>query len=235
MPVALDPTPTYPVNLLLAGRPVLVVGGGRVAAHKVAGLRRADARITVVAPRIEAALTGDPELTCHHRPYTPGEVTGYRLAIACTDDPAVNALVAADGEAANVWVNSADDPANCNFFLPAVVRRDPIQIAVSTAGASPALASWLRRQLEAEIDSGRYVELAALLTEARAELRATAGSSEHGGWAAAFDHGLAELVAAGDLEGARHQLRHHLDLADDGTSPAAVAAGPGPAAGAGQS
>lgn len=224
MPVALDPPPTYPVNLLLAGRPVLVVGGGRVATHKVAGLRAAAADVTVVAPRIDPALAADPEITCHHRPYTAGEVAGYRLAIACTDDPAVNAAVASDGEAANVWVNSADDPANCHFFLPAVVRRPPIQLAVSTGGASPALASWLRRRLEAEIDGGRLTELAALLAETRAELRARAGSSEHEGWAAAFDDGLAELVAAGDLEGARHQLRHHLGLpAEAGTGPADAA------------
>lgn len=212
MPVALDPPPTYPVNLLLTGRPVLVVGGGRVAVHKVAGLRRAGAAVTVVAPHIEPALADDPGLTCHHRPYSQGEVAGYRLAIACTDDAAVNAAVAADGEAAGVWVNSADDPANCHFFLPAVAHRPPIQVAVSTGGASPALASWLRRQLEHEIDVGRYTDLAALLAETRAELRATAGTSEHGGWATALDNGLAELVATGDLEGARHQLRHHLGL-----------------------
>ncbi len=212
MPVAIDSPPTYPVNLLLAGRPALVVGGGRVAAHKVVGLARAGARITVVAPRIEPALADDPDLTCHRRPYTPGEVAGYRLAIACTDDPAVNAAVAADGEAAGVWVNSADDPANCHFFLPAVVQRPPIQIAVSTGGASPALASWLRRRLEADLDTGRVPELASLLAEARAELRAAAGTSEHEGWAAAFEHGLAVLVAVGDLEGARHQLRRHLGL-----------------------
>lgn len=216
MSVALDPPPTYPVNLLLAGRSVLVVGGGRVAAQKVAGLRPAGARITVVAPRIDPVLAADSDLICHHRPYAPGEVAGYRLAIACTDDPAVNAAVAADGEAANVWVNSADDPANCHFFLPAVVRRPPIQLAVSTGGTSPALAAWLRRRLEAEIDAGRLTELAALLAESRAELRAEAGSSEHEGWATSLNDGLAELVAAGDLEGARHRLRHHLGLLPTG-------------------
>ncbi|MEZ5411418.1 MAG: bifunctional precorrin-2 dehydrogenase/sirohydrochlorin ferrochelatase [Acidimicrobiales bacterium] len=230
MPVGLDPAPTYAVtyavNLLLAGRPVLVVGGGRVAVHKVAGLRRAGARVTVVAPRIEPGLAADEGLTCHRRPYEPGEVAGYHLAIACTDDPAVNAAVAADGEAAGVLVNSADDPANCHFFLPAVAQRPPIQIAVSTGGASPALASWLRRRLEAEIDTGRYAELAAILAEARAELRARTGTSEHGGWADALDRGLAELVAVGDLEGARHQLRHHLGL--DGPPPGPDATTPRP-------
>jgi len=224
--VALDPPPTYPVNLLLAGRPVLVVGGGRVAAQKVAGLRPAGARITVVAPDIGRSLADDPEITCHLRPYAPGEVAGYRLAIACTDDPAVNATVAADGEAANVWVNSADDPPNCHFFLPAVVRRPPIQLAVSTGGTSPALAAWLRRRLEALVDAGRYTELAALLAEARGELRARAGSSEHEGWAAALNDGLAELVAAGDLEGARHRLRHHLGL-PVGADVAGADGGPG--------
>ena len=226
MPVALDQPPTYPVNLLVSGRPVLVVGGGRVAAHKVAGLRRAGAHVTVVAPRIEPALAGDAGLTCHRRPYSRGEVAGYRLAIACTDDPTVNAAVAADGEAAGVWVNSADDPANCHFFLPAVAHRPPIQLAVSTGGASPALASWLRRRLEAEIDAHRLTDLAALLAEVRAELRTRSGTSEHGSWAAALDCGVAELVAAGDLQGARHQLRHHLGL-DGQPPPGPETTGPG--------
>lgn len=206
-----DRAPTYPVNLLLSGCKVLVVGGGRVATHKIDGLRAARALVTVVAPRVDPTLLHHPDVTVVERPYRPGEVADYRLAIACTDNPAVNAQVAADGEAAGVWVNSADDPANCHFHLPAVARRDPIQIAISTGGASPAMASWLRRRIQAELDQ-HYTTLLDLLTETRAELRARVGSSEHQGWADALDDGLFELVAAGQLEQARRQLRRRLEL-----------------------
>ena len=127
----------YPVNLDLWGRRVLVVGGGQVAARKVAGLLSAGAAVTVVAPDAVAEIAEDPDVRWHQRPYRRGEVASYRLAITATDDPSVNRQVARDGDAANVLVNSADDPANCSFILPAVVRRGDLQLTVSTNGLQP--------------------------------------------------------------------------------------------------
>jgi precorrin-2 dehydrogenase len=186
----------YPVNLDLAGRRVLVVGGGRVAAQKVAGLRRAGAVVTVVAPAVVPELAADDAVRWHRRAYRRGEVASYRLAITATDDPTVNAQVARDGDAANVLVNSVDDPANCAFILPSVVTRGDLQITVSTNGRSPAMSKWARRQLE-QIFTDTHARLLDILSEARDVVRRHHGTSEVPGWDDAIDDRLLELVAAG--------------------------------------
>jgi precorrin-2 dehydrogenase/sirohydrochlorin ferrochelatase len=201
----------YPVNLDLAGRRVLVVGGGEIAARKVSGLLRAGAVVTVVAPDAVAEIAQDPDVRWHQREYRRGEVASYRLAITATDDPAVNRQVARDGEAANVLVNSADDPANCSFILPAVVRRGDLQLTVSTNGRSPAFASWARRRLE-ETFTDTHAQLLELLGEVREELRAANGTTESTDWEAAIDDELIDLVAAGDVEAARARVRSALGL-----------------------
>ena len=201
----------FPVNLNLAQKPVLVVGGGDVAARKVAGLVRAQARVTVVAPAAVAEIADDPDVRWQRRPYRRGEAASYRLVVTATDDPAVNAQVHHDAEAANVFVNAADDPANCTFTLPAVVRRGNLQIAVSTNGRSPALASWLRRRLDRDLGSG-YCALLDLAAEVRAEAKAVHGTSEVSGWDEALDDGLLELVQAGRTGEARARLRGCLGL-----------------------
>ena len=208
--MASTPTP-YPVNLLLAGQPVLVVGGGPVAARKTQALLQAGARVSVVAPTAATAITEQPEVTWLRRSYQPPEAGSYRLVITATNDPAVNAQVARDCEAANVFVNSADDPANCTFTLPSVARREHLQVTVSTDGRSPALARWLRRRIEREIDSG-YTAVLELLTEARTEAKAAFGTSEVPGWEAALDRDLLELVRVGRVGEARSRLRGHLGL-----------------------
>jgi precorrin-2 dehydrogenase/sirohydrochlorin ferrochelatase len=201
----------YPVNLDLAGRRVLVVGGGEIAARKVSGLLCAGAVVTVVAPDAVAEIAQDPDVRWHQREYRRGEVASYRLAITATDDPAVNRQVARDGEAANVLVNSADDPANCSFILPAVVRRGDLQLTVSTNGRSPAFASWARRRLE-ETFTDTHAQLLELLGEVREELRAANGTTESTDWEAAIDDELIDLVAAGDVEAARARVRSALGL-----------------------
>ncbi len=142
--------PLYPVNLIVSGRPVLVVGGGRVAAQKVRGLVKAGAAVTVVAPEVDDEVR-DQAVTVDQRRYRRGEVTGYRLAVAATGDPAVNQQVYDDGEAAGVWVNSADDPERCSVTLPARVDRGRLMVTVSTGGYSPAVASWVRDRIAAEL------------------------------------------------------------------------------------
>ena len=204
------PTP-YPANLLLAGQPVLVVGGGPVAARKVEALLQAGARVTVVAPAAATAIAEQPEVGWLRRRYQPPEAGSYRLVVTATNDPAVNAQVARDCEAANVFVNSADDPANCTFTLPSVARRGHLQVTVSTDGRSPALARWLRRRIEREIDSG-YTKLLELLAETRAEAKTALGTSEQPGWEAALDRGLLEFVRVGRVDEARSVLRRHLGL-----------------------
>ena len=142
--------PQYPVNLIVEGRPCLVVGGGAVAAQKAAALLACGAEVHVVGEQIGPEVRA-LQVTWEERSYALGEVSDYRLVIAATGSPSTNKAVYDDGEAAGVWVNSADDPANCSFTLPAVVRRGPVMVAVSTGGRSPALASWLKERLAAEV------------------------------------------------------------------------------------
>jgi len=205
---------SYAVNLDLIGRPVLVVGGGAVAARKVSGLLRAGAAVTVVAPKAVTEIADDPDVRWFQRPYQRGEVASYRLGITATDDTKVNALVASDGETAGIFINSADDPANCSFTLPAVARRGDIQLAISTNGRSPGLSRWLRRRYEREL-SGGYDQLLDLLAETRVEAREAFGTSEVAGWDDALDADLLGLVRSGRIEEARSMLREALGLGTD--------------------
>ena len=142
--------PLFPVGLVVAGRRCLVVGGGRIAARKVAQLVACGADVTVVAPDV-VPLAGRPARGRRRSAAATGagEAAGYRLVITATGDPAVDQAVFDDAEAAGVWVNAADDPARCSFTLPAVTRQGPVTVAVATDGTSPALAAWLRDRLAA--------------------------------------------------------------------------------------
>jgi precorrin-2 dehydrogenase/sirohydrochlorin ferrochelatase len=201
----------FPVNLDLGGRRVLVVGGGPVAARKASALLLAGADVTVVAPSAVSELAEDPDIRWHRREYRRGEVASYRLAITATNDPKVNAQVARDGNAANVLVNSADDPVNCSFILPAVVTRGDLQITVSTNGRSPAFARWARQKLERDF-THVHARLLDLLSEIRDEVRATFGTSELPGWDAVIDDDLIDLVAEERDGEARQRVRSALGL-----------------------
>jgi siroheme synthase-like protein len=209
--------PIYPVNLVVDGRPCLVVGGGRVALGKVRGLVEAGARVTVVAPDVVddlAALAGTVGVTVERRPYRRGEVAGYRFAVAATGDPDVNQAVYDDGEAAGVWVNAADDPDRCSAVLPARIRQGRLTVTVSTGGHSPAVASWLRDRLAAELGP-EYDQLIGLLGEARKEVQAQGLGTEELDWRRALDSGILDLVRAGRLDAAKERLRACLSSSSD--------------------
>jgi precorrin-2 dehydrogenase/sirohydrochlorin ferrochelatase len=197
----------YPVSLVLRGRRCLVVGGGEVAGRKVRGLLAAGAEVHVVAAEVSSAVRSlAPNLAgLEERRYRRGEVAGYRLVVAATGDPDVNRAVYEDGEVAEVWVNSADDPASCSFILPAVARRGPLTVAVSTSGYSPALASWLKSHV-AEHLGPELVELAELLAEARARLKATGRSTEEVDWRPALDWSMLDLIRSGHQSEAKERL-----------------------------
>jgi siroheme synthase-like protein len=210
MPVDARP---YPVVLLLEGKPVLVVGGGRVAEGKVAGLVAAGARVHVVAravsPAVQVLAT-----TWEERDYRPGEVDGYRFVVACTDDHEVNGQVFRDGEAAGVFVNAADDPAHCSATLPARFERGPVVVTVSTSGHSPALAGWLRDRL-GEAIGPEYEALVDLLAEARAALAERGESRPATDWRSALDSGMLDHLRAGRVLEARQQLHESLHLSPE--------------------
>jgi siroheme synthase-like protein len=171
----------YPIMLDLTHVPVLVVGGGRVALRKIEGLVNGGADVTVVAPDVVDAIQG-LAVRVVKRDYEIGDLDPARLVITATDDPAVNAAVAADATSRGIWVNSADDPANCTFTLPAVARDGAVTVAVGTGGSSPALASHMRTHIEEwlrEIDAGGA---AVTLSSQRSEMQARGESTESIDW-----------------------------------------------------
>jgi len=171
-------TRLFPIFLNLKGRPCVVVGGGEVAARKAASLLRAGARVRLVAPELSEAaraLLVSPQLEHISREYRRGDVSENVLAFAATDDPQVNATVCDEAEESGVPVNVADDPVHCTFFMPATIYRDPIAIAISTLGASPALARLMRERIE-EMVPPSYAHLARLLGRLRPEFAAAVPS-----------------------------------------------------------
>ncbi|MSZ88767.1 MAG: bifunctional precorrin-2 dehydrogenase/sirohydrochlorin ferrochelatase [Actinobacteria bacterium] len=196
----------YPVNLVLAGRRCLVVGGGPVAVQKAAELVVCGADVHVVAPAMCPEMNDIDGVIRHIRPYEAGEVADFRLAITATDDPKVNRQVFEEGEAAGVWVNSADDPANCAFTLPSRVRQGPILLTFATGGHSPAMATWFRRRFSAEIGP-EYLALMEVLSEERTRLQEAGISTEGLDWQGALDSGMLELVREGRLAEAKERLQ----------------------------
>jgi precorrin-2 dehydrogenase/sirohydrochlorin ferrochelatase len=152
----------FPIFLKLANRPCIVIGAGHLAESKIESLQAANARITVIAPvaseRI-AAMADSGEITWHQREYATGDLAGQFLVVAATNVPAVNRAVFAEAEASGILINAVDDPPFCDFYFPSVVRRGDLQIAISTAGHSPALAQRLRKEINAilPLDAGDWL------------------------------------------------------------------------------
>ncbi|MEA2392093.1 MAG: precorrin-2 dehydrogenase [Solirubrobacteraceae bacterium] len=168
-------TPFYIACLKLSGRRCLVVGGGAIALEKVEGLLACDGEVTVVAPELEPALqsyASEGSIRWLARPYEPADLDGCFMVIAATDDSEVNIGVYEDAERRAMLVNVVDVPPLCNFILPAIVRTGPLAIAISTAGASPALAKRIKREISAQFGEP-YAELAVLLNDVRGWAKAT--------------------------------------------------------------
>jgi precorrin-2 dehydrogenase/sirohydrochlorin ferrochelatase len=165
-----EPHFAYPIMLDLAGRRALVVGGGEVALRKARALADAGARVRIVAPKLVAGFTEDGRFECVAARYEKRHLEGARVAVAATDDEAVNRQVAQDARAAGVLVNVVDRPELCDFIVPAQVRRGDLLIAISTSGAAPALAKRLRERLEKEFGP-EYATYLAVLREVREDLK----------------------------------------------------------------
>lgn len=153
----------------LTGRRCVVVGGGSVGLEKAAGLVACEARVTVVSPELEPGFA-DLGIEWRHGRYRADDLEGAFLVIAATSDREVNEHVSRDAEARGMLCNVADVPELCNFILPAVHREGPIAVAVSTGGASPALAKRLRSQI-AELVRPEHAELAEELRSLRPEVK----------------------------------------------------------------
>jgi precorrin-2 dehydrogenase/sirohydrochlorin ferrochelatase len=207
----------YPIFLSLAGRRIVVIGGGNVAEAKVHGLLNAGAdHLTVVSPVLTAALAAlhaAGRLTWKQAEYVDGDIEGFDLCFVATDDGAVNAAVAAEARRRRVLVNAADDPPFCDFILPSVVRRGKIVIAASTSGTSPAMARRLREDLSAFLTPD-YEALADLLAEVRVELRQRNLRVDPETWSKAIDEPLRDLLRAGRTAEARGRLVESLGVTE---------------------
>jgi precorrin-2 dehydrogenase / sirohydrochlorin ferrochelatase len=155
----------YMACLDLEGRSALVVGGGKVALDKARGLLECGASVTVVAPRVDPELY-EFDVEIMRRRYRESDLGGRFLVVAATATPSVNRRVSADADRRSLFCNVADVPELCSFILPAVLRRDPIAVAVSTGGASPALAQRIRDDVDGVIGP-EHVALARRLRELR--------------------------------------------------------------------
>lgn len=198
--------PLYPVGLVVDGRRCLVVGGGRIAARKVEGLRSCGAIVHVVATELGDEIRAMTGVTYDERPYASTDLDGVRLVVTATGDRAVDQRVFDDAEAAGIWANSADDPDRCTFTLPATLRHGPLLVTVSTGGHSPALATWLRDRIRDRVGP-EYEVLLELMSDARGELQAAGRSTENLDWHKALDSEMLELIRAGLITEARERLR----------------------------
>jgi precorrin-2 dehydrogenase/sirohydrochlorin ferrochelatase len=169
-------TPFYIACLRLSGRRCVVVGGGGIGLEKVEGLLACDGEVTLIAPEALPALADyarEGSIRWERRPYAgSADLEGVFMAIAATDDTDVNIAVYDDAERRAMLVNVVDVPPLCNFILPAIVRTGPLAIAISTAGASPALAKRMKREIEGQFGS-EYARLAVLLNEVRGWAKGT--------------------------------------------------------------
>jgi len=162
-------TPFYIACLRLSGRRCVVVGGGEVGLEKVEGLLACDADVTLVSPSAVPELeelAREGSIEWERREYRPEDLEGTFLVIACTDDTERNIAVYEDAERWAMLVNVVDVPPLCNFILPAIVRTGPLAIAISTAGASPALAKRMKREAS-ELFGEEYAQLAVMLNDVR--------------------------------------------------------------------
>jgi siroheme synthase-like protein len=207
----------YPVNLLLHGRRCVVVGAGRVAARKIAGLLDAGADVHVVAPDVNAevrAWRAAGRVTVEPRRFVPTDLDGAWLVTVATPDPVVNAAVADAGEARRIFVNAADDPAHCSFTLMSVVRQGDVVVTIGTGGRSPALATYLKDHVTTELGP-EWGVLLELLSDEREQLRAGGTSSETVDWKRALDSGMLDLIRAGRVDQAKELLRACLSPSSD--------------------
>ncbi len=211
----------YPAYLDIAGRRAVVIGGGTIAERKVQQLLASGADVMLVSPdatpEVEL-LAAEGRVRWVKRPYVTGDLAGAWIAVAATDDEAVNRAANEEAEREKTLLNVVDDAELCGFIAPSVVERGPVTIAVSTAGTSPALARKLRELIGGAQNPPHYdhepfcrciewADAASVLTEVRAELKARQQPATPEAWQAAMDAELLDLVLAGKQDEAKQRLR----------------------------
>jgi len=186
---------SYPVFLDLHDVPVLVVGGGRIGARKAEGLVTAGARVRLVATEVGEHVDRSMLDEVRERPFEPVDLDGVRLVVTATGDHDTDRTISASARSRGIWTNAADQPVDCEFILPAITCAGRVTGAISTDGASPALAGHLRDRL-AEILDDRVAEIADTLAAERRAVQDAGGSTEDIDWRPR----LRELFAADDSD-----------------------------------
>lgn len=198
----------YPVFIDVKDRPCVVIGGGNIGEEKVHKLLECDAKVVVISPEVNKGvqdLVDGERVTWHRREYQDGDLEGSFIAIAATDDNGVNRRIATEAEQRNVLLNVVDVTHLCTFIAPSVARRGEVSVAVSTGGASPALA----RKFREELTSSRlleYADLAPLLSDARNELKRQGKTVGGDRWQTCLTEDLLNMVQSGRTDEARQTL-----------------------------
>jgi precorrin-2 dehydrogenase/sirohydrochlorin ferrochelatase len=170
-----------PIILDLTGRKALVVGGGRIAYRKAKALADEGAQVTVISPNFVDDFSTMPNATLVQRTFEAGDTEGFQLVITATGNHAVDQLIYDEGNARGTWVNSADDPDRCSFYLAAMHRDGNVIVAVSTEGKSPALASHLRNTIADQLPKN-LADIAIELDRQRSEIKDQGVSTESINW-----------------------------------------------------
>ena len=198
----------YPVYLNLAGKSCIILGGGAVAQGKIAALRDAGASIVVISPEATpgiqaAARRGD--VVWVQREYRPGDLDGAFIAVAATNVWYINREIYEEAEEKGVLLNVVDDPDLCTFIAPSIVKRDPVTLAISTGGASPALARRLREVL-ADAPALQWADLAGVLSQARKRVKEGRAVVDPDRWQCCLTEELLSLAQSGQTEEALETL-----------------------------
>ncbi|MDH5326773.1 MAG: siroheme synthase CysG [Gammaproteobacteria bacterium] len=205
----------FPMFVSLQQRPCVVVGGGEVAARKVALLVRAGGDVTVIAPKLCESLQrrlDDAQIKHHSKTFEDTDIERCTVVIAATDDRTTNKRVSEIARQNNIPVNVVDQPELCTFVVPSIIDRSPVQVAVSTGGASPVLARLLRSRLETILPAA-YGSLASLMEEFRDKVKQqfSGGDKRRRFWETVIQGPISELVFAGKEEAAREAMHTAID------------------------
>ena len=206
----------YPAYLNVRDRHCVVFGGGAVAEGKVAQLRDAGANVTVVSPEVTPKIqeaAGQGRVNWLDRKYQAGDLKGAFLAIATTNARAVNEAIFQEAEEAGILINVADVPAQCSFIAPSVVNRGAVTVAISTGGASPALARKFREELTASPVMD-WADLAGVLSQARSQIKRRGLTVDPQRWQCCLTTDLLELAQDGKEEEALTCLLSRLSGGD---------------------
>ncbi len=202
----------YPVYLNLAGKRCVIIGGGTIAQGKIGGLLQAGCRITVISPDAtpgirQAAQRGD--IVWLERRYEPGDLADAFIGVAATNVWHVNREIYEEAERLGVLLNVVDDPDLCSFIAPSIVKREPVTLAISTGGASPALARKLRESL-AQAEALEWADLADVLSRARQLIKERRLSVDPERWQCCISRELLEMVQQGSSDTALETLLSRL-------------------------